>query len=66
MDNFDRAQELDARYRQQALEQRQVKPKGDSRSYCLDCEAPIPQKRQEYIPGVLRCVECQEAFERGM
>lgn len=65
MDNFDRAQDLDARYLQQALEQRQVKPKGDSRSHCIDCEVPIPQKRQDYIKGVERCVQCQEAFERG-
>ena len=34
---------------------------GASRTDCEDCGAPIPEARQKAVPGVRRCVACQEA-----
>lgn len=31
-----------------------------SRTHCIECEEPIPQARQEAIPGVVLCLECQQ------
>lgn len=33
---------------------------GASRTDCEDCGAPIPEARQKAVPGVRRCVACQE------
>lgn len=34
---------------------------GASLSHCEDCEEPIPEGRRLAVPGVRRCVRCQEA-----
>lgn len=31
---------------------------------CIDCDAPIPEARRIALPGVLRCVSCQDADDR--
>jgi phage/conjugal plasmid C-4 type zinc finger TraR family protein len=31
---------------------------------CEQCGAPIPEARRAAVPGVRRCVECQEAEDR--
>ncbi|MEL6190311.1 MAG: DksA/TraR family C4-type zinc finger protein [Myxococcota bacterium] len=33
---------------------------GEGRTHCMDCEAPIPERRRQLVPGVLRCVACQQ------
>ena len=35
--------------------------RGESLANCEECAATIPQARREAVPGVRRCVECQEA-----
>jgi phage/conjugal plasmid C-4 type zinc finger TraR family protein len=40
-------------------------PKGPGCSRCEECDAPIPAARRKAVPGVRRCVDCQEAFDRG-
>lgn len=43
-----------------------LKQAGPSLSFCEDCEAPIPERRQALVPGVRRCVACQaeaDAYE---
>ncbi|CAM3888576.1 TraR/DksA C4-type zinc finger protein [Rahnella bruchi] len=30
---------------------------------CVDCDTPIAQLRRKIIPGVQRCIECQEIVE---
>tara|TARA_B100001939_G_scaffold294989_1_gene268268 strand:+ start:94 stop:471 length:378 start_codon:yes stop_codon:yes gene_type:complete len=43
-----------------------LKGAGPSLAFCEDCEAPIPERRRELIPGVRRCVACQaEADDAG-
>ena len=36
------------------------RPVGASRTYCAECEEPIPEARQSAIPGVKLCLECQQ------
>jgi phage/conjugal plasmid C-4 type zinc finger TraR family protein len=65
MDQFDRAQELDARFREQALLQHTgTRGTAVSRLICTDCEEPIPAARREAVPGCHRCILCEEEFER--
>jgi phage/conjugal plasmid C-4 type zinc finger TraR family protein len=33
---------------------------GKSARECVDCGAPIPEARREAVPGVQRCIPCQE------
>lgn len=37
---------------------------GLSATHCSDCDEEIPQARRDAIPGVERCVYCQELKER--
>jgi len=37
--------------------------KGAGRTDCEDCGAPIPEARRRVVPGVRRCVRCQQADE---
>jgi phage/conjugal plasmid C-4 type zinc finger TraR family protein len=67
MDQFDRAQELDAHYRDQALAiHKRAASSGPrtSRTNCVDCEEEIPQARRIAAPGCLRCLECATLVER--
>ena len=36
-------------------------PRGPSLTHCAECDAEIPQARQEALPGVRLCVSCQAA-----
>ncbi|MFC3939171.1 conjugal transfer protein TraR [Pseudomonas gingeri NCPPB 3146 = LMG 5327] len=63
---FDRAQALEQRQRDQAIAAQLATPRpiGPSRSHCLDCDNPIPEKRQA-LGGIVRCTPCQSLFEQG-
>lgn len=65
-DQFDRAQELDAHYREQAIAHARAANHGTgaSRRYCIDCDEEIPQARRSAAPGCRRCVECAAVAER--
>ena len=39
---------------------RMMLPTGESETHCLDCDAPIPQRRREVQRGCKYCVACQE------
>lgn len=41
-----------------------VRFEGASRSHCAECDAEIPPRRRELLPGVQLCVECQMVEER--
>lgn len=34
---------------------------GESLTECEDCDVKIPEARRQAVPGVRRCVACQEA-----
>jgi phage/conjugal plasmid C-4 type zinc finger TraR family protein len=36
---------------------------GESARLCEECDAAIPEKRREAIPGVQFCVACQSSLE---
>ncbi len=38
-------------------------PRGESLRRCEDCDAPIPDARRRAVPGVRRCVRCQEVAD---
>ena len=38
-------------------------PKGESLTECEECDAPIPEARRKAVPGVRRCIACQEAID---
>ena len=61
-DQFDRAQQLEEMAREIAIKKHRPF-KAISRVYCEDCDAPIPEKRRQLIPGVSRCVDCQQKYE---
>lgn len=40
-------------------------PKGESLAECEECGEPIPAARRRALPGVRRCVACQEEADRA-
>lgn len=37
--------------------------RGESLAECEECGTPIPEARRQAVPGVRRCVGCQETAE---
>lgn len=67
-DQFDRAQELDARYTRLALDlqlRAMREEEGINQTTCIECGDEIPKGRRNAYPGCVRCVFCQEDFEEG-
>jgi phage/conjugal plasmid C-4 type zinc finger TraR family protein len=66
-DEIDRAQALEEAQRDDALaKHRRLMPHGDSAEVCDDCGEPIPVERRAAVPGVRRCVACQQLTEIEM
>ena len=66
-DQFDRAQELDAYYRHQALSAMKLNTTGKAAmttTHCEDCGDKIPEGRRLAAPGCTRCRDCQQIRER--
>lgn len=67
MDQFDRAQALEATERNAILEAKRGEAERQSRfslSHCEDCGDEIDQRRLKSIKGVKRCITCQEDYEK--
>lgn len=67
MDVFDRASEMETRFREQALAAQAARmPSGPSATHCRepDCGEEIPEARRRALPGVGLCVDCAERKER--
>ena len=43
-----------------------TKPDRAGSETCVDCEAVIPAARRASVPGVERCLDCQETKERQL
>ncbi len=43
---------------------REKMAKGESLSHCEECEEPIPEARRKAVPGVRRCISCQQEQEK--
>lgn len=63
MDEVDLAQERMDRQMKIALAS-QYMQHATSAYFCVDCDERISEARRQAYPGVQRCVECQEDFER--
>lgn len=65
MDDMDRVQELVEQQNATALEEQQRhRPTGASLTHCAVCHDEIPEGRQRALPGVMKCINCQEEWEQ--
>ncbi|WP_241602794.1 TraR/DksA family transcriptional regulator [Rosenbergiella nectarea] len=62
-DSMDLVQERAEEMRQRNLANVLNKQKLPSRSFCVDCDTPIPELRRRTLIGVERCVHCQQISE---
>ncbi len=65
-DIADMAADKELAERVSLLAERQRRQRGQerkSRTYCIDCEEEIPEARRKAVPGVQRCIECQQEKE---
>ena len=64
-------EQIDASVESEVSRARSRLARGESLKYCEDCEEEIPEARRRAVPGVRRCVRCQEEadaehVERGL
>jgi phage/conjugal plasmid C-4 type zinc finger TraR family protein len=66
LDEADWAQVFSDRYLEGAMNAYRANiPSGESLEYCEDCGRPIPDARREAVPGVRKCIHCQQNSEAG-
>lgn len=70
MDQFDRAQEQEMMARDAALKLTNKRfaelksiPGVETALDCLQCGTEIPEARRKALPGIMRCVTCQQLNE---
>jgi len=70
-DQFDRAQELEQIQREEAISKQRMRftalaaaPGVEVALDCVECGVEIPARRREALPGVFRCVDCQQIHEQ--
>ena len=56
-------EQIDASVADAVKSARENMPRGESKTHCVECEEPIPEKRRQAIPGVCLCVRCQRELE---
>ena len=56
----DEAERATIRVEEQVALARSLLPTGPGSPTCIDCGELIPNGRHKALPGVVRCVECQE------
>ncbi|MFU2315971.1 TraR/DksA C4-type zinc finger protein [Rahnella sp. PCH160] len=62
-DWIDESQEYQLTVLQEQIARATRTPKAPSAYFCEDCEGAIPEQRRKIIPGVQRCIDCQEINE---
>jgi len=60
----EQASDLEAHRRQFALEEVRRRMQGAGRDDCEDCGELIPRERRLAAPAAIRCIACQELYER--
>jgi len=53
-------EQIDASVNDAVKRARSKLPRGESWERCQDCDDDIPEARRKAVPGVRRCVSCQE------
>lgn len=56
-------EQIDASVASEVERARSRMPQGESLRICIDCEEEIPEARRKAVPGVRRCVACQEEWD---
>jgi phage/conjugal plasmid C-4 type zinc finger TraR family protein len=56
-------EQIDATVKDAIDRAKQNLPVGESLSHCAECGAEIPEARRQALPGVRRCVECQQVAD---
>jgi phage/conjugal plasmid C-4 type zinc finger TraR family protein len=57
-------EQIDASLEDEVNRARSLLPRGESSLECKECGVHIPEARRAAIPGVRRCVSCQEVIDR--
>lgn len=57
-------EQIDATVASEVERARSRMAQGASLEFCEDCDEPIPVARRLAVPGVTRCVRCQEEADR--
>lgn len=57
-------EQIDATVASEVARARSRLAQGASLEFCEDCEEEIPEARRLAVPGVRRCVRCQEEADR--
>ncbi|MGA5656682.1 TraR/DksA C4-type zinc finger protein [Rahnella contaminans] len=60
---MDESQEYQLTVLQEQIARATRTTRAPSAYFCEDCGSVIPEKRRKIIPGVQRCIECQEINE---
>ena len=64
-DDIDRDQLFNEQQLEVLIDRARSQPThGPSRSFCLRCGEPIPEKRRQLLPGVTLCIDCQTDNEQ--
>lgn len=67
MDICDRAQiQIERAEAALLARRRREENPGPGRARCIDCDQKIPVPRRAALPGVVRCVECADLYERRL
>ncbi|PWW41609.1 TraR/DksA family transcriptional regulator [Idiomarina loihiensis] len=69
MDQFDRAQKLEQIHRDRAINAAKRRPSEqpmfvEGIQVCIDCLDDIDPVRLKHIPDAVRCISCQQDYER--
>ncbi|HNP37761.1 MAG TPA: DksA/TraR family C4-type zinc finger protein [Woeseiaceae bacterium] len=56
-------EQIDASVEDAVREARSRIASGKSRGSCEECGVSIPKARQEAVPGVSKCIDCQQAAD---
>ena len=64
MDEADRAAALIEATTANALARIQAAQQQAGQADCADCGEPIPASRRAANPAAIRCIDCQEIYER--
>lgn len=57
-------EQIDASLEDEVKRARSRLPQGESASKCDECGTAIPEARRKAIPGIRRCVPCQENIDQ--
>jgi len=56
--------QIDATVNDAVMRAKNQLPVGPSLTHCEECQAAIPEARQQAIPGVRLCIACQEQRDK--